>query len=112
MPLSSARRTGFPKVCFVKSNINKQPPGGQHVTTSDTAVRITHLPSGVSAVASEERSQTRNRELALLRVQEKLHLVAEARHASEKAAMRLDHDRLERGGAVRTFAGLPPEEVR
>ena len=87
-------------------------PGGQHVNTSDTAVRITHLPSGVSAVASEERSQTRNRELALLRVQEKLHLVAEAQHASEKAAMRLDHYRLERGGAVRTFRGLPPEEVR
>ena len=87
-------------------------PGGQHVNTTDTAVRIVHLPTGVAATACEERSQTRNRALALLRLEEKMHLLSEQRRAGEKAEMRLDHHRLERGKALRTFEGLPPREVR
>ena len=85
-------------------------PGGQHVNRTDSAVRIIHLPTGLEASAGEERSQTRNRELAMLRLQEKMHLISEQRQASEKSEMRLDHYRLERGGAVRTFKGMPPRE--
>ena len=85
-------------------------PGGQHVNKTDSAVRIIHLPTGLEASASEERSQTRNRELAMLRLQEKMHLISEQRQASEKAEMRLDHYHLERGDAVRTFKGMPPQE--
>ncbi len=87
-------------------------PGGQHVNRTDSAVRIIHLPTGLEASAGEERSQTRNRELALLRLQEKMNLITEQRQASEKAEMRLDHYHLERGGAVRTFKGMPPGEVK
>ena len=47
-------------------------PGGQHQNTSDTGVRIVHLPTGVRAVARDERSQLRNRTLALSRLREKL----------------------------------------
>ena len=79
---------------------------------TDTAVRIVHLPTGIAATACEERSQTRNRALALLRLEEKMHLLSEQRRADEKAEMRMDHHRLERGGALRTFEGLPPREVR
>lgn len=46
--------------------------GGQHQNTTDSAVRITHLPTGVTATARDERSQHRNRELALERLKEKL----------------------------------------
>ena len=84
--------------------------GGQHVNTTDSAVRVIHLPSGTEASASEERSQTRNKALAILRLQEKLHLITEQRHATEKESMWRDHYRLERGDAIRTFKGLPPEE--
>ena len=84
--------------------------GGQHVNTTDSAVRVIHLPTGTEASASEERSQTRNKALAILRLQEKLHLITEQRQAAEKESMWLDHYRLERGDAIRTFKGLPPTE--
>ena len=87
-------------------------PGGQHVNRTDSAVRIVHLPTGIEAMASEERSQARNRELAMLRLLEKMHLIAEQRHAAEKEEMWLDHYHLERGGAIRTFKGMPPKEVK
>jgi peptide chain release factor 2 len=46
--------------------------GGQHQNRSETGVRLTHLPTGVVAVAREERSQHRNRATALARLREKL----------------------------------------
>ena len=47
-------------------------PGGQHRNTTDSAVRIRHLPTGIVVHASESRSQLRNREVALERLQQAL----------------------------------------
>ncbi len=47
-------------------------PGGQHRNKTETAVRITHRPSGVVVIAAERRSQARNKTLALQRLAEKL----------------------------------------
>lgn len=52
-------------------------PGGQHQNTSETGVRLVHLPTGVRAVARDERSQHRNRKLALERLRERLEALNE-----------------------------------
>ena len=47
-------------------------PGGQKKNKTESSVRVTHLPTGIVRVATESRSQTRNRALALERVWEEL----------------------------------------
>lgn len=47
-------------------------PGGQRKNKTETAVRLTHLPSGIKVIATENRSQAQNRELAFERLREHL----------------------------------------
>ncbi len=62
-------------------------PGGQHQNVTESGVRLTHLPTGVRAVARDERSQHRNRALAVQRLREKLEELA--REAKPRVATKV-----------------------
>ncbi len=78
-------------------------PGGQHINRTESAVRVTHIPTGIQATAMEERSQHRNRKLALSRLMQKVEaLNAGRRHEARDERWRA-HQELERGNPVRIF---------
>ena len=80
-------------------------PGGQHVNKTDSAVRATHLPTGLVATAQEQRSQHANRKLARLKLaimleEQRGQALDDARRSQWQA-----HQELERGNAVRVYGG-------
>lgn len=80
-------------------------PGGQHVNKTESAVRLTHKTSGIVVTAQEERSQQRNKSLALAKLYGKLsEMEAEIGKVLAKEKWD-DHNTLERGSAIRTFEG-------
>lgn len=80
-------------------------PGGQHVNTTDSAVRATHLASGLSVKVQSERSQHANKRLALLLIARKLEERAEQASSELRAERRLAHHHLQRGDPRRVFRG-------
>ncbi|MBP7252647.1 MAG: peptide chain release factor H [Alphaproteobacteria bacterium] len=80
-------------------------PGGQHVNTTDSAVRAIHRPTGTTVVAREERSQHMNKKLAVARIENILEQTQQAALTSERQILWKHHNQLERGNPVRVFEG-------
>lgn len=80
-------------------------PGGQHANKTESAVRITHVQTGLSATAQEERSQHMNKRLAFSRLYALMKQKEWGKKEQVSKTLWTSHNHLERGKPVKVFKG-------
>ena len=86
--------------------------GGQHVNKTDSAVRITHIPTGVVVQCQNERSQTQNKAVAMQFLRSKLIELEERRRAEELARERGEVKDVAWGSQIRSYFLHPDQRVK
>ncbi len=86
--------------------------GGQHVNKTDSAVRITHEPTGVVVQCQNERSQTQNKAVAMQMIRSRLLELEERKRAEELAAERGETKSAEWGSQIRSYTLHPDQRVK
>ncbi len=86
--------------------------GGQHVNKTSSAIRLTHLPSGVAVQCQNERSQHKNRAAARQMLMAKLHLMEEAKRDGELAKIYDAKGNIGWGNAIRSYFLYPEQRVK
>jgi peptide chain release factor 2 len=86
--------------------------GGQHVNKTDSAVRVTHLPTGIVVQCQNERSQTQNKATAMRMLRARLLEEEERKRAEEMAAERGEQKAAEWGSQIRSYTLHPSTRVK
>ena len=86
--------------------------GGQHVNTTDSAIRITHLPTGVVVTCQNERSQIKNKATALKILKSKLLLMKIAQQKQSIKDLKGDEKKIEWGSQIRSYVFCPYKLVK
>lgn len=86
--------------------------GGQHVNKTDSAIRITHLPSGIVVQCQNERSQHRNKDMAMKMLAARLYEQEKARQAAEQEGIHGDKMEIGWGSQIRSYVLQPYRMVK
>jgi len=86
--------------------------GGQHVNKTDSAVRMTHLPTGIVVQCQNERSQHKNRSAALKILRARLYERERQRREAELAAARGEQKQIDFGSQIRSYTLHPQQRVK
>ena len=86
--------------------------GGQHVNKTSSAVRLTHLPTGLVVSVQNERSQHQNEEVALKILRSKLVALAQEQHLEHVQELKGEHIKAEWGSQIRSYVLQPYTQVK
>ena len=89
-----------------------QGAGGQHINTTDSAVRITHLPTGIVVQSQAERSQIKNKDAAMKNLKSKLYQLEIEEKERELAAIRGEQKDIGWGSQIRSYVFTPYTMVK
>ncbi len=86
--------------------------GGQHVNKTSSAVRITHLPTGVVVQCQQEPSQHRNKEIAMKVLQSRLHQIEKQKQDQKMQALHDGKDEIAWGSQIRSYVLHPYRMIK
>jgi len=86
--------------------------GGQSVNTTDSAVRVTHIPSNISVSYQNERSQLQNKDKAIQILKNKLHMYEQRRRDNQERALKAATESGDFGHQIRSYVLHPYQQVK